>query len=226
MIYDVRCTQEVLVLREMSTIHDFIYHIFCKFGHICIYTQLRTLHIYIIICAKCLNSSYLGMTIVTITWWVENFGPGMAKADLWESTMAWSVAKRTTGGIVGGTGRKTTGSFNDIKKNVLYFFPGNRLEIFWKKIKVLGFQLFQISKVRESFQEFWRYIRLVDGFFEVLSDIFPWTMSHGKCEFFQNKRKDVCNKQVSFDVFNKSEFFQWFQFLILIFSPYCRNHFF
>ena len=146
---------------------------------------------------------------------VENFGPGMAKADLWESTMAWSVAKRTTGGIVGGTGRNShRDEMKSKKTSSVFLFPGNRTRDFWKKFKVLGFQLFQISKVRRVSRNFGVFFRLVDGFFEVLSDIFPWTMSHGKCEFFQNKRKDVCNKQVSFDVFKKSEFF------------HCRNHFF
>lgn len=65
MLYDVRCTQDLLVLREMSTIYDFIYDIVLQIRtYISIYTQLRTLHIYIIICAKSLNSSYWGMTIL------------------------------------------------------------------------------------------------------------------------------------------------------------------
>lgn len=50
-------------------------------------------------------------------------------------------------------------------------------------------------------------------------------MSHGTCEFFQNKRKDVCNKQVSFDFFSKkTEFFDDFNLWFSSSPPYFLNH--
>ena len=49
MIYDVRCTQEVLVLREMSTIYDFIYDIVLQNRTYNVYTHNYVHYIYIII---------------------------------------------------------------------------------------------------------------------------------------------------------------------------------
>ena len=52
MIYDVRCTQDVLVLREMSTIYDFIYDMFLQIRTYNVYTHNYVHYIYIIICAR------------------------------------------------------------------------------------------------------------------------------------------------------------------------------
>ena len=164
---------------------------------------------------------------LTHGWWlrisVQAWRKQISESQLWPGLLLRELPVE----LSEATGKKFSHRDDEMtSKKSCIFFPGNRHRDFWWKFSnFLDFNYFRISKVRGVFQEFWRYIRLVDGFFEVLSDIFPWTMSHGKSEFFQNKRKDVCNKQVSFDVFKKSEFFQWFQFLILIFSPLLSKSF-
>ena len=160
----------------------------------------------------------LGMTILSTLLMVENFGPGMAKADLWESTMAWSVAKRTTAWNCRRhrEDKITTGmmKWHQQKKTSCIFFQGIDSRFFEKKLRFLDFNYFRFQKSGRVSRNFGDISDLWMDFLKFYPIYFhePWAMANAN---FSRIKGKMCatNKYPSMSLINQSfsnDFNFWF----------------
>lgn len=217
MIYDVRCTQEVLVLREMSTIYDFIYHIVLQIRtYISIYTQLRTLHLHHHMCQD-LNSSYWGWPSSQHCWWlrisVQAWRKQISESQLWPGLLLRELPVELSE-APGRQNHHRDDEMTSTKKTSCIFFQGIDSRFFEKKLRFLDFNYFRFQKSGRVSRNFGDISDLWMDFLKFYPIYFhePWAMANAN---FSRIKGKMCatNKYPSMSLINQSfsnDFNFWF----------------